>query len=133
MLNPISPQHWSRKTAAHLALRAGFGGSPESVQTLAKMSPQAAVDHFLETTAPAPEKPPRTDWTVTRELRKKIRQAASPEEKQAARMTFQQTFRREMRELIRWWTRCLISSPAPEKRETRNQKPRFVLPASSRL
>ena len=40
----ISTQAWGKATAAHLIERAGFGGTPENIEALAKQSPQAAVD-----------------------------------------------------------------------------------------
>jgi len=42
-LSPIGPQDWSYDRAEHLLERAGFGGTPEQVQSLAAMTPQQAV------------------------------------------------------------------------------------------
>src|SRR5262245_28174521 len=42
-LAPIGPQDWSYDRAAHLLERAGFGGTPEDIQQLANMTPEAAV------------------------------------------------------------------------------------------
>ncbi len=42
-LAPIQAGDWSYDHAAHLLARAGFGGTPEEIERLAKMSPQDAV------------------------------------------------------------------------------------------
>ena len=51
-LHPITAAEWNYDRAAHLLERAGFGGTPEEIQRLAKMTPQAAVKslvHYQET------------------------------------------------------------------------------------
>jgi len=42
-LNPIGPADWNYDFAAHLLERAGFGGTPEEIEALAKMTPARAV------------------------------------------------------------------------------------------
>ena len=46
-LTPITAQEWSRDRAAHLLERAGFGGTPQEVNQLAAMTPEAAVRHLV--------------------------------------------------------------------------------------
>ncbi len=46
-LSPITSQEWSRDRAAHLLERAGFGGTPEDVDRLAGMRPEAAVRQLV--------------------------------------------------------------------------------------
>ncbi|MDP7035292.1 MAG: DUF1800 domain-containing protein [Planctomycetota bacterium] len=46
-LSPIPADQWDEIKAAHLLNRSGFGGSLEEIETLAKMTPQAAVEHVL--------------------------------------------------------------------------------------
>ena len=46
-LTPIAPGDWSAAFAAHLAERAGFGGTPEEIQALAKMTPAQAVARMV--------------------------------------------------------------------------------------
>jgi Protein of unknown function (DUF1800) len=43
----ISPRSWNTARAAHLLERAGFGGTPEQISTLAKQTPQAAVKQIV--------------------------------------------------------------------------------------
>ncbi len=42
-LTPISAKDWNYDFAAHLMERAGFGGTPEEIQALSKMTPQQAI------------------------------------------------------------------------------------------
>ncbi len=47
-LSPISPQDWTYERAAHLLERAGFGGTPEEIEALAAMTPEAAVASLVD-------------------------------------------------------------------------------------
>jgi uncharacterized protein (DUF1800 family) len=47
-LTPISAADWSRDRAAHLLERAGFGGTPEEIDRLAAMTPEAAVRWLVD-------------------------------------------------------------------------------------
>jgi len=42
-LSPLQPAQWNRARAAHLLERAGFGGTPAEIDTLAALSPAEAV------------------------------------------------------------------------------------------
>jgi Protein of unknown function (DUF1800) len=46
-LTPISPADWNADFAAHLLERAGFGGTPEEIQALARMTPAEAVRQMV--------------------------------------------------------------------------------------
>ncbi len=46
-LSPIEPGDWNYDRAAHLLERAGFGGTPEEIEGLAAMTPEAAVDSLV--------------------------------------------------------------------------------------
>ena len=46
-LAPITPADWNRARAAHLLERAGFGGTPEEVDALAKLTPAQAVRRLV--------------------------------------------------------------------------------------
>jgi hypothetical protein len=46
-LAPISPSDWNYDMAAHLLERAGFGGTPEQIQALARMTPAEAVRQLV--------------------------------------------------------------------------------------
>jgi uncharacterized protein (DUF1800 family) len=47
-LTPITTADWSRDRAAHLLERAGFGGTPEEIDRLAAMTPEAAVKWLVD-------------------------------------------------------------------------------------
>jgi hypothetical protein len=46
-LTPIGPADWNYDLAAHLLERAGFGGTPDEIQALAKMTPAHAVARLV--------------------------------------------------------------------------------------
>jgi hypothetical protein len=47
-LTPIGPRDWSYERAGHLLERAGFGGTPEELDKLARMTPQQAVNYLVD-------------------------------------------------------------------------------------
>lgn len=47
-LTPITAAEWSRDRAAHLLERAGFGGTPEEIDRLAAMTPEAVVRWLVQ-------------------------------------------------------------------------------------
>jgi len=46
-LTPITAKDWNYDLAAHLLERAGFGGTPEEIQALAKMTPAQAIARLV--------------------------------------------------------------------------------------
>ncbi len=46
-LDPLSASEWTRARAAHLLHRAGFGGTPADIDTLAKLTPREAVRRLV--------------------------------------------------------------------------------------
>jgi uncharacterized protein DUF1800 len=46
-LSPIGPADWNYDFAAHLLERAGFGGTPEEIQALAKITPAQAIARLV--------------------------------------------------------------------------------------
>lgn len=47
-LSPISKEDWNYARAGHLLERAGFGGTPEEIEKLAKMTPEQAVSYLVD-------------------------------------------------------------------------------------
>lgn len=45
--SPIKPSEWNRERAAHLLERAGFGGTPEEIDELVKLTPEQAVRRLV--------------------------------------------------------------------------------------
>jgi hypothetical protein len=50
MLSPLAPSRWNFDTAAHLLVRAGFGGSPLEIQKVQSLGLERAVDLLVEAT-----------------------------------------------------------------------------------
>src|SRR6266566_431758 len=46
-LTPIAPSDWNYEFAAHLLERAGFGGTPEEIQALARLTPAETVRRLV--------------------------------------------------------------------------------------
>jgi hypothetical protein len=46
-LTPIAPADWNYEFAAHLLERAGFGGTPQEIQALAKLTPAQAIARLV--------------------------------------------------------------------------------------
>ena len=46
-LAPIAPADWNYEFAAHLLERAGFGGAPQEIQALAKLTPAQAIARLV--------------------------------------------------------------------------------------
>jgi hypothetical protein len=46
-LSPVTPADWNYEFAAHLLERAGFGGTPEEIRALARMTPAEAVRRLV--------------------------------------------------------------------------------------
>ena len=74
MLEPWQPSDqvpWDAVRAGHLLNRAGFGGTLEEVEALAKLGPDRAVDVLLDfPDAPAAEqrKGDGPDWSILAEI-----------------------------------------------------------------
>src|SRR5262245_12416518 len=47
-LSPISKAEWNYARAGHLLERAGFGGAPEEIEKLAKLTPRQAVNSLVD-------------------------------------------------------------------------------------
>ncbi|MDB6058361.1 MAG: hypothetical protein JWO95_2205, partial [Verrucomicrobiales bacterium] len=76
MLNPLPRSKWSYAAAAHLANRAGFGGTPSEIDHLVKIGPEKAVDWFVDYEK-VPDSNPQFAWvksyaTDSRELFEKV-------------------------------------------------------------
>jgi len=56
MLSPITANRWDFDAAAHLLVRAGFGGDPSEISKLWALGPEKAVDSLIN--APPGNYPP---------------------------------------------------------------------------
>ncbi|MDP7070408.1 MAG: DUF1800 domain-containing protein [Phycisphaerales bacterium] len=124
-LSPLPKNRFGYSEAEHLLARAGFGGTPEQILTLADMGCEDAVDSLLEWER-VPD--PGTDGSqfrsdimtpLTRSQREKRQRArrsgdeAVLEEFREARQARQREDRRQMRDIQSWWLERLIETPRP--------------------
>ncbi|MEM8782543.1 MAG: DUF1800 domain-containing protein [Planctomycetota bacterium] len=120
-LNPISPAAWTPAAARHLALRAGFGGTPRQLAAVHESGLEAAVDAFLKPADP-PAAPEGLDPDVvtppSEEERRQYRRlrgedaAAAREAAQRRRQQQRRNDRRMFRDLQHWWVERLLDPPA---------------------
>lgn len=122
---PIKPAAFGYDEARHLLWRAGFGGTPEQIQTLVTWGPERSVDYLLEIEKveyPAPS-PAEFDANIMRpptpeEQRLMARARREQDEEALARLRSEREQRerqdrRQIREIQRWWLRRMIETPRP--------------------
>lgn len=112
--------------ARHLLLRAGFGGTPDQIRTLAEWGAEKSVDYLLnyeevpDADRPLPDRfdrdiirPPTED---ERRLYANARSRSDEDTLAQLRLRQQEAERgdrRQMREIQKWWLARMISSPRP--------------------
>lgn len=115
LLNPIKPEQWGERYARHLLNRAGFGLPQERVERLAKMSPESAVDYFVDF-AKQPDDFPAPDFLVTPqsyvELRAQMR-GLDPDARRKAFRDHQREERRATQDLKSWWLERMLRTERP--------------------
>jgi uncharacterized protein (DUF1800 family) len=113
MLTPLVSTRWDFDAAAHLLVRAGFGGTPAEFQKTLALGLEQAVNSLVSA-EPDNLQPP--SWAATddeQDLREQLKVAATPAEKQSIRKILQQKFRSEMKDLIRWWVDRMLNTSSP--------------------
>lgn len=124
-LRPIKPNRFGFEQARHLLWRAGFGGTPEQIQTLASWGPEKAVDHLLNYES-VPYEPVSLDAfdrniirppTAQERLMAAQARRASDEETlarlRARRQEMERDDRQQMRRIQHWWLKRMIETPRP--------------------
>jgi len=113
MLTPINPKKWDYEKAAHLLNRAGFGGSPEQIESLRKAGLDSAVNQLLD--GPKPSAPiEKPDWAQPHnvgEMRMEIRNL--PEDQR--QMRFKEIAKTEQEhgiDLVSWWLGRMSQGPS---------------------
>ncbi len=116
MLKALSAGRWDYDTAAHLLNRAGFGGPPSVIQSLADLDPDAALSTLLDyeryadpTPAPVWAKP---DPDGVRQMRDTARNATSDERRKLFQQEMRVQYQRLM-ELRGWWLNRMVKGPRP--------------------
>ncbi|MCK6477230.1 MAG: DUF1800 domain-containing protein, partial [Phycisphaerales bacterium] len=124
-LNPIRPHHFGYDQARHLLWRAGFGGTPAQIQTLASWGPEKAVDYILDfdKAAADPVSGDLFDADIMRpasaEEREAYRKAQRAQDEDALakfrqeRQNRERSDRSQMTEIQKWWLKRMIETPRP--------------------
>ncbi|MBM3998391.1 MAG: DUF1800 domain-containing protein [Planctomycetes bacterium] len=110
-LKPITAASWDYAKARHLLFRAGFGGTPQEIQTLVAMGPYDAVDLLVEfqrqpTTQLQFSVPATQRWMA---YEQRLHQAAR-DKMWADR---QNGHRAQITALRHWWLRRIVESKRP--------------------
>ncbi|MBV7410691.1 DUF1800 family protein [Maritimibacter sp. DP1N21-5] len=134
--DPIGEADWSRDFAGHLLERAGFGGTPEEIDRLAAMTPEAAVEAMLtgSDTSALPAFDPSGVWDeslkdfppsrpAATELAERTGEAMGVKVKPGGARPLQPVTDRffywlratllETRRLGFWWMNRMVASPHP--------------------
>lgn len=115
MLEVLPSSRWNFSSAAHLLNRAGFGGTPRQIESLATLSVGDAVDSLVDFT-PAPADAPDATWShfdpehVGYFRRMK---AATPEERQQMAKEYRRRAVRETVAMQHWWLDRMVHTATP--------------------
>lgn len=127
MLTP-TPNDWTQREAAHLLNRAGFGGSPEQIQTLHSLGREKAVEQLLNPPQGADQMDPpgwavgegdQTEEEFSKQMKdlERERSKMSAEEYDQARRKLRQQVQRTQRktggELQEWWFNSMLKTNTP--------------------
>lgn len=124
-MNPIRPAAFGYEQARHLLWRAGFGGTPQQIQTLVSWGPEKSVDYLLDAEKIDAEavKPDQFDRDIKRpptaQEQREIAAARRARDEvaianiQRIREERDRRDRVQVRDMQRWWLRRMISTPRP--------------------
>ncbi len=113
MLTPLSSSRWSFDAAAHLLVRAGFGGLPAEIDRAQALGPENAVTTLVDA-APRDDSPP--SWAQPddgQDLREQLKLAVTPQDKQLIQKILREKFNSEMKDLTRWWLTRMLNTTTP--------------------
>jgi uncharacterized protein (DUF1800 family) len=124
-LRSLDPRTFDYARAQHLLNRAGFGGTPGQIRSLANMGLRDAVDYIVDfeevpSTAVAADTFDADIMRPATEAERREARAArqrgdeeTVERFRRMRQQRQRADRRQMREIQRWWLTRMIESPRP--------------------
>jgi hypothetical protein len=113
MLSPLALNRWDFDAAAHLLVRAGFGGRTDEVEQIHALGLGKAVSSLVDAQPEYYTPPTWADPHGQDQLRNQLREAVTPEQKLSAHKLLDQQFRYEMSDLTRWWVTRMINTRAP--------------------
>jgi len=129
MLRPLPAEKWNYMTAAHLANRAGFGGTPAEIDELLELGPDKAVAYFLDYDK-IPDPTPNPDWAkpdpdrmeklmAFRKMNQELKRAGDDkrkdleEKRRETQREERQTQQQRLLELRSWWLERMVKGPRP--------------------
>lgn len=123
-LAPIRPNEFGYDQARHLLWRAGFGGTPQQIQTLASWGPEKAVDYLLNVKdVPDSSREAKFDRDIMQPPSAAERQAFADARRKGdeealakyrlMREQMQRNDRMQITEMQKWWLGKMIESPRP--------------------
>lgn len=124
-LRPIRDEAFGYNQAKHLLWRAGFGGTPLQIRTLADWGPERAVDHLLSTSSTTypDDGAERFSAEIMRPLsdaeQRAYREALRTGDEDTAarfrqrRQAMQRSDRQQIRAMQEWWLARMIETPRP--------------------
>ena len=113
MIARLPSRCWNFDAAAHLLVRAGFGGTPAQIETLVSQGMGAAVDSLLDSLPEDVQSPAWAVPTNLQDLQLQIRQTADSEEKRELQKRVRQQANEELRNLVHWWILRMTQTRAP--------------------
>lgn len=124
-MSAISPSAFGYEQARHLLWRAGFGGTPRQIQTLASWGPEKAVDYILnydQVPVDAPEaglfdkdivRPPTAEEQAAAREARRNRDEEKLQQLTLERQKRERRDRAQMNEVQKWWLKRMIETPRP--------------------
>ena len=125
-LQQLDPKDFDERKAQHLLQRAGFGGTPQQIQALAKLGLEKSVAYIVNYKAlPDPSPPASGDYDkdiirpptrTEQETIRKARQSGNEEmvdKFRTERQRRQRADRKQIAQMEQWWLRRLIATPRP--------------------
>lgn len=124
-MGALKPEAFGFDQARHLLNRAGFGGTPQQVQTLVGWGLEKSVDYILDYDKVAYESDDSTlfDQNIMRPPNEMERQAAARARRgqdeetlarlRARRQEAERDDRQQMRRIQHWWLKRMIETPRP--------------------
>ncbi|MCC6426701.1 MAG: DUF1800 domain-containing protein [Phycisphaerales bacterium] len=124
-MTAIRPERFGYEQARHLLWRAGFGGTPAQIQTLAAWGPERSVDYLLDydKVNADPIKGDLFDRDIMSPLSQEDREAYRKAQRaqdedalakfRAERQNRERSDRAQMTEIQKWWLKRMIETPRP--------------------
>ena len=113
MLSQLSKDKWTYDAAAHLAARAGFGGSSAQLERWTQQGLDATVQELLHPDSDNYGPPSCAAPNQFADLRARRVQASDADEKKEAQRALREAQNHEFYALISWWTQRMLTTGAP--------------------